>query len=103
MLKQGDREKENTFVRKVETSSDPCVVLTTDHQLKDVERFCTNPRQFSVLGVDPTFNFGKYYVTLTMYRYLLLRNKDGKNPVRIGPALIHHKKRAFVDDVKTKW
>ena len=94
MLKHGNRDKENVFVRKVETSSDPYVVLTTDHQLKDIERFCTNPSQFSVLGVNPTFNFGKYYVTLTTYRHLLLRNKDGKNPVQIGPALIHHKKVA---------
>ena len=33
MLKQGNRDKENAFVRKVETSSDPCVVLTTDQQI----------------------------------------------------------------------
>ena len=94
MLKQGERNPENAFVRKVETSSDPCVVLATNHQLNDIKRFCTNPSQFSVLGVDPTFNFGKYYVTLTTYRHLLLRNKDGKNPVRIGPTLIHHKKES---------
>ena len=92
MLKQGERDPKNAFVRKVETSSDPCVVLATDHQLNDIQRFCTNPSQFSVLGVDPTFNFGKCYVTLTTYRHLLLRNKDGTNPVRIGPTLIHHKK-----------
>ena len=94
MLKQGERDPKTAFVRKVETSSDPCVVLATDHQLNDINRFCTNPSQFSVLGVDPTFNFGKYYVTLTTYRHLLLRNKDGKNPVRIGPTLIHHKKES---------
>ena len=92
MLKHDNRDKQNAFVRKVETASDPCVFLTTDQQLKDVERFCTNPSQFSVLGVDPTFNFGKYYVTVTTYRHLLLRNKDDKNPVRIGPVLVHHKK-----------
>ena len=92
MLKQGNRDKENAFVCKVETSSDPCVVLTTDQQLKDVERFCTNPSQFSILGVDPTFNFGDYYVTLTTYRHLFLRTKEDKNPVRIGPTLVHHKK-----------
>ena len=92
MLKQGERDPKNAFVRKVKTLSDPCVVLATDHQLNDIQQFCTNPSQFSVLGVDPTFNFGKYYVTLTTCRHLLLRNKDGKNPVRIGPTLIHHKK-----------
>ena len=26
MVKQGNRHRENAFVRKVETSSDPCVV-----------------------------------------------------------------------------
>lgn len=70
MLKQGNRHRENAFVRKVETSSDPCVVLTTDQQLKDVERFCTNPSQFNILGKDPTFSF------------LLLRTKEDENPVR---------------------
>lgn len=88
MLKQGNRHRENAFVRKVETSSDPCVVLTTDQQLKDVERFCTNPSQFSILGKDPTFSF----TTLTPYKHLLLRTKEDENPVRIGPTLIHHKK-----------
>lgn len=86
MLKQGHRE--NAFVRKVETSSDPRVVLTTDQQLKDVERFCTNSCQFSILGKDPTFSF----TTLTTYKYLLLRTKEDENPVQIGPTLIHHKK-----------
>ena len=92
MLKRGTRDQENAFVRKVETSSDPYVVLTTDHQLEDVARFCTNPSQFSVLGVDPTFIFGNYYVTLTTYRHLFLRTQTDKHPVRIGPVLIHHKK-----------
>ena len=79
MLKQGNRHRENAFVR---------VVLTTDQQLKDVERFCTNPSQFSILGKDPTFSF----TTLTLYKHLLLRTKEDENPVRIGPTLIHHKK-----------
>ena len=32
MLKQGNRDKENAFVRKVETWSDPCVVLTVNYK-----------------------------------------------------------------------
>lgn len=79
MLKQGNRHRENAFVR---------VVLTTDQQLKDVERFCTNPSQFSILGKDPTFSF----TTLTPYKHLLLRTKEDENPVRIGPTFIHLKK-----------
>ena len=94
MLKEGERDKEKAFVRKVETSSDPCVVLTTNHQLHDIVRFCTNPAKFSVLGVDPTFNFGKFYATVTTYRHLLLRTNNGVHPVRIGPVMVHNKKEA---------
>ena len=72
------------FLRKVDNSSDPCVVLASNQQLQDVERFCTNPAKFAVLGVDATFNFGKFYVTLTTYRHLLLRTKENCHPVRIG-------------------
>ena len=69
-------------------------MLASNQQLRDVERFCTNPAQFCVLGVDPTFNFGKYYVTLTTYRHLLLRTKEGNHPVRVSPVLLHHRKEA---------
>ena len=94
MLKRECRDPETAFVRKVDVASDPCVVLTTNQQLRDVARFCTQPSQFSILGVDPTFNFDKYYVTVTTYRHLLLRTKQGNHPVRIGPVLVHHKKEA---------
>lgn len=92
MLKWGNRHKDNAFIRKVETSSDSCIVLTTDQQFKDMERFCTNVSQFSILGVDPTFNFGNYYVNLTSCRHLLLWPTEDKNPVQIGPTHIHNKK-----------
>ena len=92
MLKEDATDPENAFVRKVDNSSDPRVVLVTNQQLRDIERFCTNPAKFSVLGVDATFNFGKYYVTLTTYRHLLLRTKEDNHPVRIRPVLLHHRK-----------
>ena len=92
MLKEDARDIDNAFVRKVGNSSDPCIVLASKQQLRDIERFCTNPAKFCVLGVDATFNFGKYYVTLTTYRHLLLRTKEGCHPVRIGPILLHHRK-----------
>ena len=43
MLKEDARDPETAFVRKVDNSSDPCVVLATNKQLLDVERFCTDP------------------------------------------------------------
>ena len=79
MMKQGNGHKENAFVRKVETSSDPCDALTTDQQLKDVERFCKNPSQFSILGKDPSFNF----TTLTTYKHLLL-SESKKTRIQSG-------------------
>ena len=94
MLKEDARDPDTAFVRKVDNSSDPCVVLASNQQLLDVERFCTNPAKFSVLGVDATFNFGRFYVTLTTYRHLLLWTKENCHPVRIGPTLLHHRKEA---------
>lgn len=94
MLKEDARDPETAFVRKVDNSTDPCIVLASNQQLRDVERFCTNPAKFSILGVDATFNFGKFYVTLTMYRHLLLRTRENCHPVRIGPTLLHHRKEA---------
>ena len=94
MQKEGVRDTEKAFVRKVETSSDPCVILTTDQQLNDVAQFCSNSAKFCALGVDPTFNFGKYYVTVTTYRHLWLRTKEESHPVCIGPVMIHNKKEA---------
>ena len=94
MQKEGAWDAEKAFVRKVETLSDPYVILTTDHQLNDVTQFCSNPAKFCVLGIDPTFNFEKYYVTVTTYRHLLLRTKKESHPVCIGPVMIHSKKEA---------
>ena len=42
MLKWECRDPETAFVRKVD------VVLTTNQQLRDVARFCTQPSQFSI-------------------------------------------------------
>lgn len=88
MLKEDARDPESAFVRKVDNSSDPCVVLTTNQQLLGVERFCTNPAKFCVLRVDATFNFGKYYVTLTTYRHLLLRTKEGSIQYEVAWQLL---------------
>ena len=81
-------------MRKVDNSSDPCIVLASNQHLQYVERFCTSPAKFSVLGVEATFNSGKYYVTLMTYRHLLLRSRENNHPVRTGPTLLHHRKEA---------
>jgi hypothetical protein len=82
----------NKFVREVIAAPEFCILLASDQQLKDVERFCCNPESFCVLGVDPTFNFGDYNLTVSTYRHLLLKTDKGVNPVRMGPVLIHQRK-----------
>ena len=84
-----------TFVRNVSFDDSILCVLATDLQLRDIERFCAN-RGFtctSVLGVDPTFSLGDFYVTVTTYENLMLtRRTTGKNPVFIGPMLVYQRR-----------
>ena len=85
----------NNFVRNVSFDDSVSCVLFTDQQLYDIDRFCANmgSTNTSVLGVDPTFNLGEFYVTVTTYENLLLINrKIGKHPVFIGPILIHQRR-----------
>ena len=51
------------FVRDVKAAPDSALVLATDQQLDDIERFCTCPDEFCVATVDPTFNLGDFDVT----------------------------------------
>jgi hypothetical protein len=54
-------------------------------------QFCTQEKA-SVMGVDVTFNLGKFYVTFCSYQNLYLSNVCGNHPVMIGPALLHSSK-----------
>jgi hypothetical protein len=55
-------------------------------------------KTFSILGIDPTFHFGDFDVTVTTYRHQMLQeNTPGKHmlnrhPVFVGPVCIHKKK-----------
>lgn len=80
------------FIRSVEAAPEPMCVLSTDQQLHDMERFCTQSPS-SVLSIDPTFNLGKFYVTPTTFHNLLVKNKQGKHPIISGPILIHQTKK----------
>ena len=85
------REKDATahFVREIQIVPEVSVLVATSQQLLDVVRFCTNALNSSIMGVDPTFNMRKFYVTMTTYRNLMFVTKEGVNPVMIGPCLIH--------------
>ena len=81
------------FIRHVSIDSSPSCVLTTDAQLANIKRFCTVPGESYVLGVDPTFNLGKFYVTVTTYTYLQVENKlSHSSPTFFGPMFVHTEK-----------
>ena len=64
------------FIRSVNVDSSPSCVLALDSQLHNFKRFCTDSTAFCVLGIGPTFNLGKFYVTITTYTCLLLQNRS---------------------------
>lgn len=47
-----------------------CTGIRTVQQLLDLERFCTCEDEFTVLGFDPTFNCGKFSVTVIPTAFL---------------------------------
>ena len=76
------------------------IVLASDVQLAEMEKFCTEEMMFTVMQIDPTFNLGPYECTPISYQNLLLERKStGKPPVFVGPVLIHYKKdeRTYMD------
>ena len=82
----------NGFIREIPLFPEPVVFLTTDQQLLDVKRFCTNPESFCVLGVDATFQIADYYFTFVTCQNLLLETERGNHPVCIGPGILHKRK-----------
>ncbi len=73
---------------------EPTALLATDCQLSDMEKYCTNASNFSVLQVDPTFDLGPFHVTATQYEnFHLLDRRSGKPPAMVGPLYIHRQKK----------
>ena len=66
--------------------------LANDQQLLDVQRFCTNPKLFSVFLGNATFNVANHYFTFGTYRNLMLETQQETNPVCIGPGVLHKRK-----------
>ncbi len=85
--------KEDPIIHTVTSAPEPkyvCHVYITDFQLTNIERFCSSTDGFCLLSVDPTFNLGDFYVTVTNFCNLLLKNQTtGKNPVMIRHMLVH--------------
>ena len=96
MCKESEgRKNKDAFVHQVNAAPYPMMCLTFDWTLHDLAQFCTNPKNFSILGVDPTFDLGDFDVTVTTYRHLMLELKGSshpKHPVFLGPLFVHVRK-----------
>ena len=99
LLEKAKREEETSsdaiFIRECRVHPDFLAILATNRQLDDLKRFCTNPKDFCIFGVDPTFNIFEENISLTVttYRNLKLHNKStNRPPVFIGPLLMHQHK-----------
>ena len=83
------------FIRDFRVHSNFSVVLYLERQLDDVVNFSTNPKEFSVFGIDPTFNIfnDNISLTITTYRNLKLENPSTEQAlVFLGPLLMLLKK-----------
>lgn len=93
MLQCKNAEKTDRFVQEVTCAPEPMAVLCLEQQLTDLNQFCCDPHNFSVLGIDPTYSLGEFSVTPTVYRHLLLEHhKTKKSPLFLGPVLVHYRK-----------
>ena len=84
---------DSKFIRDVKAYPEPAIVVASEQQLHDLQRFCCDQSEFSILTVDPTFSLGEFDVTPTTYRHLLLNTqRSNKPPVMVGPTMIHYRK-----------
>ena len=87
-------EKIDVFVQDVTCAPEPMAVLCSAQQLNDVVRFCCDPFNSSILGIDPTLNLGDFSVTPTVYRHLLIQDPHTqKSPLLLSPILVHNQKQ----------
>lgn len=66
--------------------------MASERQVKEMQKYCTNAKNCSIMGVDTTFNSCAFYVTFTTYRNKMSTTKQGTEPVMIGRILIHQRK-----------
>lgn len=59
------------FVREVRCAPEFTVFMASERQDKEMQKYCTNAKTFSIMGVDTTFNIGAFYVTFTTYRNIM--------------------------------
>lgn len=64
--------------------------MASDFELAELEAFCTDPNYHCVLGIDPTFNKGRFNLTVTTYKQLQLVKSNGEDLTYFGPLFLHY-------------
>lgn len=81
---------QRTFVHDFELKGgNPHCFLANQQQLRDVKNFCGSATKCYILGFDPTFTLGQFYVTFTTFRCSVFVNKaTGQHLLVPRPGMI---------------
>ena len=85
-------KKSSNFTRNICVAPEKVISLMTNRQLNDNKKLCTSNVEASILGIDPTYNIGPCFVTISTYRQLQFLTKDNVHPVMLGPLIVHTSK-----------
>lgn len=88
-LKTHRAEADGGFLSEVVVNSTPCAILASKQQLNNLTAFCCQQGDFTVFGIDATFELGDFYVTLTTFHNPLLRNSHSGKVTCIPGAYLH--------------
>ena len=84
------KDSKGEFVHGLQVGPSVRVALASKSQLEDVVKFCCNPEEFSIFGVDVTYEIGDFFVTTTSYKHLMVIDKEtGCHLTFPGPFMIH--------------
>ena len=99
LLEKGKEEEDQAaeleLVQDFRVHQNFSTVLALERQLEKLVTFCTNPKEFGIFSIDPTFNIFTENISLTVitYRILKLEQKEtGQPPCFMGPLLLDQKK-----------
>ena len=79
-----DESAELEFIRDFRVHPKFSTGLALERQLEETVTFCTNPKEFSIFCIDPTFNTFSENISLTVTRHRnlkLAQKETGQSPV----------------------
>ena len=73
VCREDEKSLQEKFIRRCGIHPNFLVVLANDRQLQELEHFSTNPSEFCVFSVDPTFNVFKDMISLIVTVFKILK------------------------------